>query len=93
MRKESIKETLELLKAIELIVSKGLEIYKDGINTSDIPKVLDLFKEYEKIEAGVKGLAKVDDELKDLDATEVTQLTAEVFAAFQRIKAIIAVKE
>ena len=88
-QRQSIKETTELIKAVGLVTAKALAISKDGLELSDVPKILELFKEYSVIEEGVKGLALVDDELKDLDADESARLAVELFTQYKLCKRAI----
>lgn len=82
-----IKESLELLAAIELGSVGIIDIAKDGIGADDIPKALDLVKKSDVFVEGVKGFNEIDDEVKDLDQAELIQLGS---AAFVMIKKIIA---
>lgn len=81
-----IKESLEILAAIELLGVSGIEIAKDGINADDISKALDLIKNSDVLVEGVKGINLVDEEIKDLEQEELIQLG---LAAFGMIKKII----
>lgn len=78
-----IKESLELLKAVELVSVAGVEIAKDGLDASDLEKAYELVKKADVIVEGVKGLDQVDDEVKDLDEQEYIQLG---MAAFSLVK-------
>ena len=88
-QRQSIKETTELIKAVGLVTAKALAISKDGLELSDVPRILELFKEYSVIEEGFKGLALVDDELKDLDADESAILAVELFTQYKLCKRAI----
>ena len=93
MSKLGIKESLELLAAVELAAVAGIEIAKDGIGADDLPKALELFKHSEVLIEGVKGLALVDDEIKDLDQAELLQLGAVAFALVKKVAASVKSKE
>lgn len=82
-----IKESLELLAGVELLGVSGIEIAKDGLDMSDVPKALELAKKSDVLVAAVKGLDQVDDEVKDLDQAELLQLGT---AAFGMVKKIVA---
>ena len=82
-----IKETKELLAGIELISVKAGEILKDGIDASDLPKLLELLSNFSVIIEAVKGITEIDDELKELSEQEAIELG---LAAYTMIKNIIA---
>lgn len=86
----NIKESLELLVAVEIVAVSGIEIAKDGIDFSDLSKVIELVKKSEVITAGVKGLDLIDDEIKDLDQAELMQLGLATFSMIKKI--IVATK-
>lgn len=82
-----MKETLELLAAIELVAVSGIEIAKDGVNAADLPKAIELIKKFDTIVEGAKGLDKLDDEIKDIDQAELIALGSALFTTFKAIKA------
>lgn len=82
-----MKETLELLAAIELAAVSGIEISKGGITADDLPKALELIKKFETLVEGVKGFDKIDDEIKNIDQAGLIQLGTALFGTFKAIKA------
>lgn len=75
-----IKETKEVLKAIEPVLVSVKKIAKDGITAADLVHLIDLVQELEKIAEGVKGIDKVPAELQDLDQAEVMELIGAGYA-------------
>ena len=87
MEKIELKETLELVKSIEILGKATKKILADGkVNFSDAPAALELIKEIEPIIEGFKGLNQLDDEVKDLDEQELVQLGLAVFNTYKSIK-------
>lgn len=84
-----MKETLELLKAIELVSVSSIEIAKGGLGADDIPKVLDLIKKFDVIVEGVKGLDLIDDEIKNIDQAKLIEAGVALFSTFKAIKAAV----
>lgn len=83
--KKGLKESLELLKAIELIGVSGIEIAKDGLGADDIVKAVDLLKQINVIIEGVKGVGEIGGEIKDLDQEELIQLGLALFGSYKKI--------
>jgi len=84
--KKGIKECLEMLDGLELLSVKGLEIAKDGLELNDIPKALEVFKQYEVLVAAVKGSGEILAEVKDIDQAELMELGARVLGMVKKIK-------
>lgn len=84
-----VKESLELLEAIELGAISGIEIAKDGLGADDIPKALALLTHSEVLIKGFQGLGDIDDELKDLDQEELVKLGLASFSMIKKIAASI----
>lgn len=87
MEKVEIKESLELVKSIEILGVATKKILDDGkVNFQDAPVALELVKEIEPIIEGFKGLNKLDEEVKDLEQDELIQLGLAVFNAYKNVK-------
>jgi hypothetical protein len=82
-----MKETLELIAALEILAVSGIQISKDGISAADLPKVLELLKKFDVIADGVKNLHAIPAEIKDIDQAELIQVGSAVFQAVKNIKA------
>lgn len=75
-----IKETKELLKAIEILGVTGLEAAKDGISADDaLVIVTKLATNYKAILDGFTGLEKIKAELEDLDKSEVIEIIGAIY--------------
>lgn len=82
-----IEETLELLKAAE-IVSVGIaKAAKDGdFNMKDIPVLLELLEQSKNIIKGIKGVDKIPDEFKDLGEREIAAIVMKVFEIVRHVQ-------
>lgn len=69
-----VKELQEVIQATLELALKLSVIFKDGFQIEDIEKVLDIFTKDEEMRKmlvdAYTGVAKVGDEIKDLDAAE-----------------------
>lgn len=75
-----VKETKEALLAIVILGAEIAKVAKDGLSFADLAV---LFADYQndpsmkaKLQAGVDGIGKVGDELKDLSFAEVIELAS-----------------
>lgn len=82
-----IKESLELLAAVEVAGVKGVEIVKAEGLAAKAGKAVELAQKAEILVEGVKGLDLVDDEVKDLDQAELLQLGTAAFALVKKVVA------
>ena len=83
--KKGLKESLELIKALELVGVKGVEIAKGGLGAEDIPAAIELLKEVNVLIEGVKGVGEIGEEMKDLEQEELIQLGLALFGAYKKI--------
>ncbi len=81
-----IKNTLEVLDAVELLAVQGKKIAKDGISLADLPEAIELVKHVDVIVAAVEDAKEVVDEAKDLDQAELIQIGSRVVALVKAIK-------
>lgn len=88
--KVELKESLELVKAIDLLATKGIEISKGGIGAEDIGPAIEVLKQINVLIEGFKGLGGIPAEMKDLDEAEMLQLGSAVFGVYKDIKAALA---
>lgn len=85
-----IKNSLEIVLAIETLGVAGVEIAKDGIGWEDTEKVLALAGKHKVFTDAIEDAGMVIDEAKDIDAQEAVQF----YMAFQKaVKNIKASKE
>jgi hypothetical protein len=77
---ESIKETKELILAVNVLSLYLVKVFKDGVQFSDFTdlysKVMsdEAFKQ--KMLDAYRGVKEIPAELKDLDAREIIELTS-----------------
>ena len=81
-----VKNTLEVIAAVELLGVAGKEIAKDGIAIDDLPKALELIKKYDVLVAAVDGIGDVVDEAKDIDSAEAVIIVTALMATIKKIK-------
>lgn len=83
-----IKETQELLNAVEVLAVAGAKIAKDKkVNAEDLPAVIELVKKLDVVLSGIKDLDKLDEEVKDLDEAELIAIVSKVMIIAKTIKA------
>lgn len=86
-----IKETQELLNAVELLAIAGAKIAKDKkVSAEDLPAAIELFKKLDVVLVGIKDLDKLDEEIKDLDEAELIAIVSKVLIIAKSIKAELA---
>lgn len=81
-----VKNTLEVIAAVELLGVAGKQIAKDGVNIDDLPKALELLKKYDVLLAAVDGIGEVVDEAKDIDSAEAVLVVTALMATIKKIK-------
>lgn len=81
---KNIIEVLEAIKAGALPVKAAL---KDGLDASDLGKLLDLVKNYQIFLDAVEGIADIGEEIKDLESAEAVIIASKVFEIIKAIKA------
>ena len=84
--KLGIQNIVEIMDALKVLGVSGVKIAKGGIGLDDIPKVIELAKQYEVIEAAIKDAEIAVDEAKDLDQGEAAMLVGKVFELVSAIK-------
>ena len=85
--KLGVKESLEALEMLRLVGLAAAKIASDRkVSVGDLKHIADLAKDFNKLIEGAKGLDKVDDEFKDLDAEEAKQLISKVFAIIKELR-------
>lgn len=85
MSKYSIKQTLELLVALEILAVAGKKITQDGINLSSLQHLMALSSDLDKIVDGFKDVNEIPKELGDLDEAEVMQIIAKLYSISKAI--------
>lgn len=84
-----IKETLELLDAVKLLVLKVGDVLEDGkVNLKDLPVLLDLVKKVQVLKTGADGAELIAKEVKDLSQEEAALLLAKVYEVISSLKGL-----
>lgn len=85
---ENVKEIKELIVALEVIGVFAKKVAADKkVNLEDLPYLIDLAKQMETVLAGVEGLDKLPEEVKDIDESEAMELLGQVLKTVKAIKA------
>jgi hypothetical protein len=72
---KGIKETLEIIKGLEVVVPAGVEIAADGkVSAKDIKPVIEVVKQYDVVVAAIKDGGEAIGEAKDYDTLELAQI-------------------
>jgi len=86
--KVGIKESMELLEGVKALGVHGKALLKDGkISVADLPLVMALVADAQKIVDAVQGVEGVLPEMKDIDEAEAKALVEKVFEVIAAIKA------
>lgn len=86
-KERDIKETMEILNAVELFTVAGGKVSADGkVDMSDLVHLVDVAKNYNTVEAAVKDADQAVLEFKDLDQGEIITLIAKAFAIVKAFK-------
>jgi hypothetical protein len=84
----SVKETTEVLAALELILVSGKKILADGkVSILDLPVAMDLLGKLSQVTVAIEGAEQIPAEIKDLSVEETQELVAKVFAVLAAVKA------
>lgn len=79
--KVGIKESLEVLDAVEVLLQDLKKVLADGrIGLGDVGVIFDLLKQFPTLNAGIQGADQVPAEIKDLDTDEAQLLIAKALA-------------
>jgi hypothetical protein len=83
---KDVKNILEVLEAIEVLAIPAKQALKDGLDASDLPKLLEIVKQHQKLIDAVEGIGEVVDEAKDISEEEAVQIAVKVIGLFKKIK-------
>jgi hypothetical protein len=84
---KDVKNIIEVLEAIEVLAIPAKQALKDGLDASDLPKLLEIVKQHQKLIDAVEGIGEVVDEAKDIDAIEAAAIAGKVIDLIKKIKA------
>lgn len=82
-----VKNILEVLEAVKVIACPVKSALKDGLDVTDLGKLLDIVKEHQKIIDAIDSVSDVVEEAKDIDASEAAVIAAKVVEIIKAIKA------
>ena len=83
-----IKNTLELLNAVEVLAVAGAKIAQDKkVSADDLPAVIELVKKLDIVLEGIKDIDQLDEEVKDLDEAELIGIVSKVLLIAKSVKA------
>lgn len=86
-----IKESMELLNAVEILAVAGAKIAKDKkVNAEDLPAAIELIKKLDVVLVGIKDLDNLDEEIKDLDEAELIAMVSKIMIIAKSVKAELA---
>lgn len=87
MEKVGIKETMEVLEGVKALGVHGKAILADGkVSVADLPVLMGLVADAQKIVDAVQGIEGVMAEAKDLDEAEALAIVSKVFEVVKAIK-------
>jgi hypothetical protein len=87
MSTKGIKEISELIDGVEAVGVPVAKALADGtVNAADLPHLMDLVKNHQKILDAVNGLDEVIPEAKDIDTLEAVALVQKLFSVAKNIK-------
>ena len=85
--KKSIKEIVEFMDGLIVVVPMGVEVAADKqISAKDIKPVVEAIKKYDVVVEAVKGYEQIIPEAKDLDQMELMQIGAKALELFKASK-------
>lgn len=88
---KGIKESMEILKGLRVVVPAGVEVAADGkLSAKDIKPVVDAVKKYDVVVEAVKNGGEAIGEAKDYDMIELAAIGAETLELIKDIKAAYA---
>lgn len=87
MKKEDIKEIMEVLEAGQLVSVSCVKVFKDGkVNFDDLPVVFDLLKQFKVIMDAIEGIKEIPSEIQDIDEREAARIGLKVYQIMAAIK-------
>lgn len=85
-KERGIKETLEVLKALDLLGDFVAKLFADGqVNSADFVHIVSLIKDFDSFSDAVSDADMISDELKDLSSDEVMELGMKAYNIVKKI--------
>lgn len=89
METKTIKETKELLAAVELVAIAVKKIMKDGkIDLADASVLVDLGLKLETFIAAVEGMTEIQAEVQEIDLTEAKDLVNALYTIAKKVQEV-----
>lgn len=82
---KDVKNIIEVLEAVKVIGVPVKQALKDGVDASDLPKLLEIVKKYQSLIDAVDNIGEIVEEAQDIDSQEAVLV---VMKAFEVVKAI-----
>ena len=83
---KDVKNIIEVLEAVKVIGVPAKQALKDGVDASDLPKLLEVVKKYQVLVDAIDGVGEVVEEAKDIDSQEAVQVVLKAFEVVKSIK-------
>ena len=84
---KTVKESIELLNGLGIIIDGAGEVLEDGkVDWKDINPAIGVVKRFEELAEAVKGANEIPAELKDIDETEMLQLGQAAFVLISKLR-------
>ena len=85
-----LKESLELIKGINLILDSLNKVFLDGkIDWTDVTVIMDIAKSYQTLLDAIGNANMIKDELKDLNTNEMVLLASTLYPMLKEIKKLV----
>jgi len=82
-----VKQTLEVLEALQKVGELGAKVLADGkISISDIKYLGEIGEVVTALKVGIEGIELVDDEIKDISLIEAKEIVTKVIDIVKAIK-------
>jgi hypothetical protein len=85
---KGIKESMELLEGVKVLVVEVKKVMADGkVSLADLPVLMSLLQKFSVLSAAAEGAGEITKEVKDLSAEEAQTLLAKVLEVTAAAKA------
>lgn len=83
---KDVKNIIEVLDAVEVIAVPVKKALKDGLDAADLPHLLDIVKQHQKLIDAADSIGDIAEEVKDLSPEEAAQIAFKVISLVKSIK-------
>lgn len=77
---KGIKESKELLQGVMTVAGVMVSQLKDGFQLTDLPSIFSRLGYNKKIQTALEGVKEIPSEIKDLDTSEIIELSMVIMA-------------